>query len=199
LTGPQGNTGPQGATGPAGPKGTAGANGESGVGFSANIQLPASVATTLYSGTALGLGPTNSFSINGIFSTFVPLAKDCSVTGMSATVAGASVATASSLTVSMAYAPASFIAGSSVYGGPGGPVACTLVVPAGTTYASCSTTGTEALAAGWLVGYAISVNSGAAALSNAHVYASFRCAATPAAAASKPSTLTRLRSDLVRR
>jgi hypothetical protein len=107
------------------------------VGFSASIQLPASVTTTTYSGTALGLGPANILNVPGVLSTFVPLAKDCSVTGMSATVAGASGASASSLTVSMAYAPASVIAGSSVYGGPGGPVACTVVVPAGTTKANC--------------------------------------------------------------
>jgi hypothetical protein len=142
--------------------------------FGVSIQMPASIpANALYTAAPVGLSGVGLFSTNDIARQSVPLASACRVSGFTAQVFGATGA--ASLRADMYYGPLSVLAGNSVYGGPGGPVSCTVNVPAGTSYGSCTSTGTDSLEAGWIVGHDLQVVSGAAALQNAQVFVTFSC------------------------
>jgi hypothetical protein len=142
--------------------------------FGASIQMPATLSNgTLYTTAPAGLSGVGTFSSTDIARHSLPVASACQVSGYTVQVFGNSGAV--TMRADLYFGPLSLLASNAVYGGPGGPVSCTVTIPAGTNFGSCTTASSTGLQAGWFVGSDLQISSGAAALQNAQVFVSFAC------------------------
>jgi hypothetical protein len=145
-----------------------------GVSFGASIQLPASIpSATTYTALPMGGSGVGNFSTIDLNRHSLPLANACTVNAFTVQVTGA--LGPASLRADMFYGPASMLNIGTGYGGPGGPVSCTVNIPAGSSTASCTSAGSEALQAGWLVGLTVAPLTGTTAFQNSQVFVSFNC------------------------